>query len=165
VFQRALGLSACGSVTDGLCGHRIASFTSSGSSATYAVPIQNSSGGRASSPLSAAAVPSATTTASLTTIARKPRCIRASGVSPLATISSQPASAADTRTDRTPGRHRGDGARAGQTPRRQPPDRAQPEDDRDGQTQEARHSARSSRILSFVARELVLGLRLADRLE
>src|SRR5215472_10232013 len=48
-------------------------------------------------PLSAAAAPSATTTASLTTIARKLRCMRASGVGAALVTSNSPASAADSR--------------------------------------------------------------------
>src|SRR5215472_985190 len=48
-------------------------------------------------PLSAAAAPSATTTASLTTIARKLRCMRASGVGAALITSNSPASAADSR--------------------------------------------------------------------
>ena len=83
-------------------------------------------------------MPSTITTASLTTIARKLRCIRASGVSAATTISSQPASAADSQPDRAPGDHRRNGFRAGQTPRRQPSDAAEPGDDGDRQTQEAR---------------------------
>jgi len=63
----------------------------------YAIPIQISRGARANSPLSAAAVPSTTTTTSLTIIARKLRFMRPSGVSAPTTISRPPAKAPDTK--------------------------------------------------------------------